>query len=438
MALGGGAFLAQNKILPGAYINVVSAANASASLSERGIATMPLILDWGVQGAVMEVTSGDFQKNSLKLFGYEYTAPEMKGLRDLFSNIRMAYLFRLGVGGAKAVNAYAAAMYEGARGNELKVAIARNVDDEAKFDVSLYFGAARVDRQTVSSAADLVDNGFVTWNKNAELTEATETAGTPLTGGVSPTPTKGDYQAYLDVIERYSFNGLGCPSNDPDIKSLFAAFTKRIRDEEGMKFQCVAYANPADHEGVVNVLNRATDEGAYVWSAVYWVTGVIAGTAVNRSALNKVYDGEFTLDVNYTQAQLENAINAGEFAFHQVGSDIRVLSDINSLVSVSPEKGEDFKQNQVIRVIDQIANDIAVLFNTKYMGIIPNDASGRISLWNDIVKHHQQLQSLRAIEDFRSEDITVEQGDTKRSVVVNDVITAVNAMAQLYMTCVVA
>ena len=40
MALGGGTFVTQNKTLPGAYINFVSAA-ASATLSDRGIATMP-------------------------------------------------------------------------------------------------------------------------------------------------------------------------------------------------------------------------------------------------------------------------------------------------------------------------------------------------------------------------------------------------------------
>lgn len=45
MALGGGTFTAQNKELPGAYINFVSAASASAALSDRGIATMPLELD---------------------------------------------------------------------------------------------------------------------------------------------------------------------------------------------------------------------------------------------------------------------------------------------------------------------------------------------------------------------------------------------------------
>ena len=42
MALGGGTFTSQNKELPGAYINF--AASASAALSDRGIATMPLDL----------------------------------------------------------------------------------------------------------------------------------------------------------------------------------------------------------------------------------------------------------------------------------------------------------------------------------------------------------------------------------------------------------
>ena len=73
MALGGGTYLVQNKELPGAYINFVSAASANAALSERGIATMPLELDWGMDGEVFEVANSDFQKDSLKIFGYAYT-----------------------------------------------------------------------------------------------------------------------------------------------------------------------------------------------------------------------------------------------------------------------------------------------------------------------------------------------------------------------------
>lgn len=86
--------------------------------------------------------------------------------------------------------------------------------------------------------------------------------------------------------------------------------------------------------------------------------------------------------------------------------------------------------------MDQIANDIAVLFNTKYLGNVPNDAAGRISLWSDIVKHHEQLAEIRAIENFSDADVVVSQGETKKSVVVQDAVTVVNAMAQLYMTVV--
>jgi hypothetical protein len=123
--------------------------------------------------------------------------------------------------------------------------------------------------------------------------------------------------------------------------------------------------------------------------------------------------------------------------FHLVYGDVRVLEDVNSLVTTTVDKGDDFKYNQTIRVIDQIANDIAKIFNTKYLGKIPNNASGRVSLWGDIVAHHRQLETIQAIENFDSSLVTVEQGATKRSVVVNDVVQVVNAMAQLYMTVVV-
>ena len=54
MALGGGTYLVQNKLLPGAYINFVSASRASATLSDRGTATFPLSLDWGPEGEVLQ------------------------------------------------------------------------------------------------------------------------------------------------------------------------------------------------------------------------------------------------------------------------------------------------------------------------------------------------------------------------------------------------
>jgi hypothetical protein len=433
MALGGGTFLTQNKVLPGSYINFVSVNKASTNLSERGYAAMGLELDWGVENEIFEVTNGDFQKDSLKIFGYDYTAKELKGLRDLFLNLQTLYAYRLNSGGTKAANTYATAKYSGTRGNALKVVIESNVDEEEKFDVSLYIDdTTLIDKQTVAAAGELINNDYVTWKKEAVLAE---TAGEAFSGGTNGTVNGASHQAFLDKAEGYSFNILGCTSTEDEIKSLYVSYTKRMRDEVGAKFQLVLHNKEADYEGVINVNNEVSGESVFpVSSLVYWVTGAEASCAVNSSLLNKKYDGEFTVNADYTQSQLEKAIEGGKFTFHNVGTDVRVLSDINSLTTTSDTKGDIFKENQTVRVCDQIANDIATLFNTKYIGVIPNDASGRISLWNDIVKHHQQLQEIRAIEDFSPEDVTVEQGDSKKAVVVIDKVTVVNAMAQLYMT----
>lgn len=436
MALGGGTFVTQNKILPGAYINFISAAKASATLSDRGIAAMAFELDWGIDGEVFEVTNGDFQKNSVKIFGYDYTHEKLKGLRDLFKNVKILYAYKLNSAGVKASNTYATAKFGGIRGNALKVIIQKNIDDETKFDVKTVLDTTVIEVQTVDAASALKDNEFVIWKKDATLAV---TASTPLTGGTNgEAVTTAEYQTFLNKIESYSFNAIGVVSETPAINQLFSAYCKRLRDEMGVKFQAVTWNNAADYEGTVNVKNEVSDEACSKASLVYWVTGIIAGCEVNKSNLNKKYDSEFTVNADFTQTQLEKAIKAGEFTLHKVGTELRVLQDINSLVTISDTKGDVFKDNQTIRVIDQIANDIAVLFNTKYLGNVPNDAAGRISLWADIVKHHEQLQDIRAIENFADKDVTVSQGNTKKAVVVSDLVTVVNAMAQLYMTVTVA
>jgi len=437
MALGGGTFLTQNKKLNGTYINFISAARATANLSDRGYAALPIELDWGVDGEVFTVTQADLQKNSRTIFGYDYTHEKLRGIRDLFKNIHTAYFYKLMKNGVAASNTLGTAKYKGLRGNDLRTVVSVNVDDPTKMDVSTYLGTSLVDSQTVLPNTDnLQDTDYVTWKANVIIAES---AGILFTLGSNGDPVEGaEHQEALDALEPYSFNALGSLSTDDTIKSLYAEFTKRLRDQVGVKFQLVLHKKPAvDHEGVISVKNDVTDDDN-IASAVYWATGAAAGSAVNKSNTNKKYDGEFTIDTKFSQPQLENAIDDGEFVFHKVGDEVRVLDDINTFTTFTEDKNSDFASNQTVRVLDQIANDIAVLFNTKYLGQMPNDRAGQISLWNDITTHHQALQRLRAIEDFKPDDVTVEKGETKKSVVVSDLVTPVNAMAQLYMTVTVA
>lgn len=242
----------------------------------------------------------------------------------------------------------------------------------------------------------------------------------------------------INTLEAYEFNVLCAYTDTAEDITAYITGVKNWRDEMGKKCQLVVYnTDKVDHEGVINVVSTVSDEGADAYVLTAWVAGAEAGCKINESCTNKLYNGEYAIVTDKTQKQLEDCIKNGQVAFHLVYGDVRMLEDINTLTTTNADKGEDFKSNQTIRVIDQIANDIAKLFNTKYLGRIPNNASGRVSLWADIVAHHRELEKIGAIDIFDATSLTVEQGTNKKSVVVNDVITVVNSMAQLYMTVVV-
>ena len=432
MALGGGSYTTQNKVLPGTYINFVSAAAATASLSDRGICTMPLELDWGPDEQVFTVTNEDFQKNSKMIFGYAYDSDKLKGLRDLFLNAVTLYAYRLNSGGKKASSDIAEARYAGTRGNDITISVSKNVDEPSKFDVVTYLDASKVDSQTVANAKELAPNDYVVFKADAELTVA---AGIKLSDGTNGTTSGESHQKYLDKIESFAYNAMGVVVEDEVTKRLYVSFVKRLRDEMGIKFQLVLYNyKEADHMGVISVKNKVLDDGESAASLVYWTTGAECGCSVSASVQNRVYDGEFEPDTDYTQTQLKTALQSGEFVFHNVSGEVRVLDDINTMVTTTDTQGDVFKDNQTIRVIDQIANDDAVLFNTKYLGKMPNNQAGRTALWTDLVKLRKELQRIGAIENFNESDVKVLQGDTKKAVVVENAVTVVNAMSKMYMT----
>lgn len=437
MALGGGPFLTQNKVLPGTYHNFISAARAFVNLSDRGYVGLPIPLDWGVDGEVFTVTTEDLQKDSRKIFGYDYTDDKLKGIRDVFKNAITVYFYKLAVNAVAAQNTFATAKYKGIRGNDITITIQANVDEPTNFDVKTLLAGVVVDDQTVATAADLAANDFVSFKPVATLAV---TAGTPLTGGSNgDTITGGAHQEALDELEAYGFNTLGCLSSEQTVKSLYVEYTKRIRDQVGGKFQLVGHKIGAtDHEGVIDVQNDAIDEE--IFGAVYWTAGAQAGVAVNQSNTNKKYDGEFELAMTETktQSQLIALLKAGKYVFHRVGEEVRVLEDVNTFTSFTVDKNEDFSMNQVIRVLDQIAIDTAHLFNTRYLGQVPNDADGRISLWKDIGAHRLEMQRIRAVQNYNKDELYVGPGQSKKAVLVTERVTPTVAMSQLYITTEVA
>lgn len=435
---GGGKWIVQNKVLPGFYHKFLSAAKLGIAISDRGRAAIGLELDWGAEGEIVTVESADFARDTRKIFGYSYTDDKMKPLREIFRNATVLYFYRLNGGGGKATCKWGDAKYSGTRGNDVKIVISAAVDEADKFDVDTYLAGSRIDTQRVATMAELADNDFVVWKKDATITAD---AGVDMTGGTNGTANGDAHQTFLDKAERVPFHTLACNSNDKATIGLYVAYTKRMCDEVGKLFQLVVCGTDAD-SGAVNpdnynvivVQNKVLDTDAPEYAAIYWALGAHAGVAINKTLQNKIYDGEYKLDTDYTQTELVNFIKAGKFVFHEAGEKVRVLADINSFVTLTEEEQEDFKSNQSIRVFYQQITDISAFFNNYYQGITPNDQDGRSAFRGAVIKYLQSLQDIRAIQEFDPDTVECEKGEAKGSVLLNYPTNAVNAMFQLYAT----
>ena len=258
-----------------------------------------------------------------------------------------------------------------------------------------------------------------------------ENAGINLTGGTNKDVTGNDYADFLEEAEKENFSVLAYAGEDDVTKGLFTAFTKRLRNEEGVKFVTVLFNyTKADFEGVISVTNEAEEQKT---ALVYWTAGAEAGAEVNESITNRKYNGEYTVKAKYKKSRFVEGLQNGELLFYEDGDDIRVLRDINTFTSFESSKNSDFSSNRVIRVLDAIANDVARIFSQYYLGKQSNNDNGRNLLKAELIQYHEQLESIEAIEGFLPEDITIQQGTEKQDVVVYEKVRPTDAMEKLYM-----
>ena len=429
MALGGGTWLFQNKKLPGTYINFISKDRAMTDIADRGYGTMSLVLDWGVSGAVFRVEAEEFQKNCQAVFGYDYGHEKMRPLRELFLNLKTGYFYRLNSDGAKASNTLATAKYAGVRGNDITISVQSDPDNTGKFIVYTYL--------TTDGVMKTVDK------------QGAVAAGLPLKDGTNGSAvTVANYQSYLEHIEPYYFNIIGYAGADETIKSLLISFTKRCRESTSAKFQLVIHGKEkVNYHGVISVKNDVKDKGAEKGSLIYWLVGKEGSCAINASCTNAIYDGEYAVNTNYKQYELEQAVRDGMLMFHNVTDavggnvvgDTRLLTDINTFTEFTKAMNRDFVLNQVIRVLDNAALDLSRLFNRIYLGKTQNDADGRLSLWKDGVALLEEYQRVRAIQNFRDADLPIPtQGEEKTAVLWTFEIQPTACMEKLYCTILIS
>lgn len=434
--MAGGTWVAPNKVRPGPYINFKSKPRAIGSIGERGIVSLPLTLSWGPAKQIVTIEAGD---DTTDVLGYDITHPSMLLIREAMKRAKTILVYRLNAGTPATASVdplTVTAKYGGIRGNDITVAVETNIDDSSKFDVKTLIGGAEVDVQTVATIEELQANDWVTFSGTGA---PAPTAGAPLTGGDDGDATAQDYTDYLEAIEVEDFHVIGLTATDSAIKDVFVSFVKRQREDEGKKIQVVMENNPtADYEGVISVKNGVVlSDGTTLTpdQAVAWVAGATAGANPNESLTYTAYDGAVDAVPKYTNSQIEAAIKNGEFVFTPNNGRAIVETDINTFTSFTPDKNQSFSKNQVIRVLDGIANDYYRVFSTNYIGKVPNNDDGRNLLKAECINITEQYQNIAAVQNFDPQtDIEVLPGPHIDAVVINQWLQPVSAIEKLYFT----
>ncbi|MFC3802712.1 phage tail sheath family protein [Cohnella sp. GCM10012308] len=432
--MAGGTYTVMNKVRPGVYINFVSEGSA-ATLGDRGTAAIGLTLPWGASKTIVTLEAGEDPSTKL---GYDITGSPLLLVREALKRAKTLLVFRLNTGTKATVtsgNLTATARYGGVRGNDLSIAIAVNVDDNSKYDVSTLLSGTVVNKQTVASIAGLVSNNWIDWSGTGALAAS---AGAPLTGGADGTVVNGDHTDFLNAVELQDFQTVAYAGTDSTLKGVYAAFARRLRDDEGRKIQVVVENYPsADFEGVISVKNGVKlDDGTTLTAgqATAWVAGATAAAAANLSLTYTAYDGAVDAGTRFTNAQTIAALQNGELVFTARAGGVVVEQDINSFHSFSPTKSRLFAKNRTLRVLDGLANDWKNTFEAAYIGKVGNDDAGRALFRKDCVKIVTAYQGIGAIQNFDPlTDISVVQGDDADSVVVTAAIQPVDAIEKIYM-----
>lgn len=247
-----------------------------------------------------------------------------------------------------------------------------------------------------------------------------------------------DLDDALEALETVQFNVLCYPYDTALNHATIKAWVKAMRDDEGVKIQAVLPDYAGDDEAIINVTHAVKlADGTELTNAqtCAWVAGITAGAAVNQSNTGRKYDGAIDVVPRMTKTEMEEAITAGEWIFKvDTAQNVTAVYDINSLTTVTADKGKQFKKNRVIRTLDGINNDITQIFESNYVGKINNNADGRSLLRASLVEYFNELQRLAAIQNFTPEDVTVEAGAATDAVVIECFIQPVDSVEKIYIT----
>ncbi|WP_250675469.1 phage tail sheath C-terminal domain-containing protein (plasmid) [Paraclostridium ghonii] len=211
----------------------------------------------------------------------------------------------------------------------------------------------------------------------------------------------------LEVLETLEFNILSMPSAIEEDKILIKQFASKMDKEIKYRIETILNTTAPDNEYVINLTQGdvTIDTGDTLTADEFctYVAGFIVGTPLSQS-ITYAIPSIVTKIPPSTKALVEDKIKNGELVLVKDAGAIRFARGVNSLVTTSPEKGEEFQKIKLVSTMNLIYNDIRRLSISNYVGKMPNSYDNKCLLITNISLYLSQL----AIDDIIGKDYKVE------------------------------
>lgn len=223
-------------------------------------------------------------------------------------------------------------------------------------------------------------------------------------------PDATDYTAAQTYLETIKWDYIAMPAIIQTEVTAFASWIKSCRDTKGLKVKAILPHCIADHEGIINFDTDDIKVGTDTYTAAQYcsrIAGIIAGTPLTMAATYAVLS-EVDDVPHHTKDEFDALIDAGKLVLMNDGEKVKIARAVNSLTTLTTDKGEDFQKIKIVDIMDLIYGDIHSTTEDNYIGKVPNDYDHKCLLIIAINAYLETLANSNLLDKSSSNSVEID------------------------------
>jgi hypothetical protein len=203
-----------------------------------------------------------------------------------------------------------------------------------------------------------------------------------------------DLTEALTYLKTQTFDYLAGPPNITIAECTTIVNWIKTQRLDGFTPKAVLPNTVADSEAIINFTTDGIKDGSTEYTAAEYcsrIAGIIAGTPMTISCTYGLLP-EVTNVNRLSKDDMDIAINSGKFLIFYDGEKVKAGRGINSLQTLTQEKGEAFKKIKVVEAIDMIRSDIKKTVEDNYIGKYTNSYDNKCLLVSAINMYFTSLE----------------------------------------------